>query len=128
MPSLSGYLRANDHDEIWLDSLNRADNVQWMIDRDGVSITLIRDGTPQTAQNALLVPIASGARGNESRHETGESSSLDMLLIGVRGHGTETDFDVKRGDVFTLNTVRYEVIDVNKAITGKTEANVKARM
>ena len=38
------------------------------------------------------------------------------------------DFDIERGDKFTHSSISYEVIDVIKVESGKTEANCKARL
>lgn len=130
MPRFKNYQRSNDKDNTWLNQENRADSVQWMIDRDGVSITLLRDGVAQTAQTCIVVRPGSSSRGRESRHETGESANYDVILIGIRDHSNTSisDFDVARGDLFNYQSIQYEVIDVVKVDKGKTEANCKARL
>lgn len=128
MPSLSNYLRSNDKDETLLDQHNRADSAQWLIDRDGVSITIIREGTPQTAQTCIVVQPGSTSRGRESNYETGQAAQFDVILIGVRGHTSDaiSDFDVARGDLFTYQSTQYEVLDVINVDSGQTVANCRA--
>lgn len=127
MPTFSGYLRSNGKVESLLDSDNQADSVAWMIDRNGVSVTLVRANVAQTAQTVLLVPPSARGAGSESRSETGETISYDVLLIGVRDHDTVADFSVQRGDKFKHNGVWHEVLEVDMTLKGKTEASCVAR-
>lgn len=127
MPTFSGYLRSNGKVESLLDTANQADSVAWMIDRNGVSVTLVRANVAQAAQTVLLVPPSRQGAGHESRSETGETITYDVLLIGVRDHDTLTDFNVLRGDKFKHNGVWHEVMEVDKTLKGKTEARCVAR-
>jgi hypothetical protein len=127
MPDFTGYLRSDGKVESLLDTDNQANSVAWMIDRNGESIVLVRANVAQTAQTVLLVPFGQGERPSESRSDTGETISYDVLLIGVRGHDTLTDFNVQRGDKFKYNSVWHEVLEVDKTLKGKTEARCVAR-
>lgn len=127
MPTFSGYLRSNQKVESFLDTLDDANPIAFLLDRQSVSLVLVRSGIAQTAQNVVAVPPGESSRGSESRGATGESAEYDVLLIGVRDHATLTDFDVKRADRFLYNSTWHEVIDIDNTLAGKTEARCRAR-
>lgn len=129
MPDFSAWMnwRDTEHLEGWLDDANPASEVAFIVGHRGVSITLVRGSTPLAAQTVLLVP-ASGGRTTtpEPTGGAGVAGKDYVFLIGTRGHPTLADFNVARGDRFTLDGARYEVTYVDKTMAGKTEARAEA--
>jgi len=71
------------------------------------SITVTRGGSTLSAQT-VRVDSLSGSQ--QITTSAGQVHQADALILGYRGHPTITDTDLKPGDRFALNGVKYEVI------------------
>lgn len=86
------------------------------------SITVYRDSIAQTAQTVRIE--ATNSRANIERRDAGEVSVLSIILFGVRGHATQADTDLERGDLFTYGGGQYRVIDVWR-LPGEVQARAE---
>jgi hypothetical protein len=110
-----------------LDDVNFASEASFIVGYQGVSITLKRGNTDLSAQTVLLVP-ASGGRTTtpEPQSASGVGGKDTVYLIGTRGHPTQPDFDVKRGDLFNHGGTVYRVTYVDKTMPGKVECRCES--
>jgi hypothetical protein len=93
------------------DRFNPAD----LLTGDGVLVTLIRGKTTTlAAQTVVVAPLQS--QSSEVGGGAGSASRSRLALVGP------TTFDVKRGDRFQIGDTQYRVVDVNKAIPNRIEA------
>lgn len=94
------------------------------IQRVPQSITLVRDGTPLSAQT---MRVELGTSVNESSNAGGVNSAVRSgTLFGVQGHPMIADTDMKRGDLFNLNGTKYRVAQVNATFPGEIQAEIEA--
>ena len=88
------------------------------------SITIIREGVAQDAQNVRIEPMR---RYFSTESEAGLTGQVDALVIGYKGHPLITDTDIQRGDRFAVSGVSYEVIMVVPGLADSIQADVKVR-
>ncbi len=122
MTQLSNFLKWTGHAAAWVEGVERAAGVEFMAGyRTGAMISLTRGATVLPAQ---LVALASArSQDSEVRGEAGRIARHDLTLIGVQNHLTLPDFDVRRGDRFTIGPTRYEITFVETALDGRIEAH-----
>lgn len=117
-----GWNATGDFEE-WYRELDRSDFVAFMIGHRGVSLTLVRAGTPLTAQTCLLVPAGRNNEATETGGGSGIATREQLLIVGP------PTMDIKRKDKFkypsSAGLLNYEVIRVEKAITGMIQAFVE---
>lgn len=91
------------------DNRNRADDAWERIQARPESIVLRRGDDLLDAQTAR---VEIGRTANERDSGMGQGSYADVVVFGVRGHTTQPDLDIRRGDTFALNGALYRVMDV----------------
>lgn len=122
MTQLSNFLKWTGHAAAWIEGVERAAGVEFMAGyRTGAMISLTRGATVLPAQ---LVALAHSRSQQKSiTGEAGHIATHDLTLIGVQHHPTLPDFDVRRGDRFTIGPTRYEISFVETTLDGRIEAH-----
>lgn len=123
-PTLSTWLdwHSTANLEDWQQQATRASGVNFIIDKNAVSITLDRNGAAQTAQTVMITGVASAS---EIGSDSGTAAVAQvMVLFKVGGN-------VQRHDRFTYNAVptgrlNYEITRVEKAFNGSIQAFAEA--
>lgn len=121
MTQLPNFLKWTGQAAAWIETVQRAPDVEFMAGyRTGAMISLTRGATILPAQLVAIAharsqqKIITGAAGQVSKNE--------VTLIGVQNHPTLPDFDVQRGDRFSIGPTRYEVTFVETGLDGRIEA------
>lgn len=107
MPTTTSWLTP-DRAADWRDTDHataRAGDVAREIADDAVSLTLIRAGVEQTAQTVRLLMPKTQPRDLDS--VGGHEGRIALVVLG------ESDFDVQRGDRFSVSSQWYEVVYVD---------------
>lgn len=80
------------------------------------SIVLVRrvgsTSVSTPAQTVRLEPYTTRT-GGEVAGAAGQSGDQDVIVFGVRGHGTVTNTDIRRDDRFTYEGKQYRVVSIN---------------
>lgn len=119
MPDLNRFVQDLGKAGDWLDDYSRSSGVEFMIDHQPTSVTLVQgNGTARAAQNVRLAYLIQ--RGAEAQSAAGQSGQNELVLIGP------PTFAVARGDRFMIGTARYEVVFVDTSLPGKIEARARA--
>lgn len=122
MPDIGNYLgwMGTATLEDWLQQSDRADTTAFMIGHRGVSLVLVRAGTPLAAQTALLVPSGRQTAAGEISGESGQAAKEQLLIVGL------PTMNVQRGDRFkypaSMGRLNYEVIRVEETMVGSIQA------
>lgn len=121
MTQLPNFLKWTGQAAAWIETVQRAPDVEFMAGyRTGAMISLTRGATILPAQLVAIAHARSqqktiiGAAGQIGQHA--------VTLIGVQNHPTLPDFDVQRGDRFSIGPTRYEVTFVETGLDGRIEA------
>lgn len=134
MPSLTNWFTYTGKALNFAHLHDRAAGVAMMSNyREGVDVVLYRAGTALDSQRVVVAWIA-GTTTTQSAGASGSTGNLDLMLTGPKDHPTLPDFNVARGDKFSLslavdnNTIRarYEVTFVDTALNGKIEAHCRS--
>ena len=88
------------------------------------SITVVRSGVAQSAQN---VRIETAGRPAIYQTEAGQTAQADALIIGYAGHPTITDTDLQLGDRFAVGGVGYEIVGLLSGLSNSLQAYAKVR-
>lgn len=105
MPDFNLYMR----DMTAIDAVARAVGAWNRIQRDPVSVVVVREGTALDAQTVRIEadniarPVASDA---------GRTGNIRRVVYGVRGHPAVADTDLLRGDRFVTGGVLYEIVQI----------------
>lgn len=94
------------------------EGVDFILGHRGVSIVLVRNGTPIAAQTMFVGPMNTP---RETSAEQGQSAKQEYIIIG------EADLNIRRGDRFSYqpvnaNQLNYEVTSVDKSLHGQVQA------
>jgi hypothetical protein len=124
MPDISAWIGNVGKADDWLDDVdgdNRAVHFTDFIINDKPStITLYRNGValdPQTVRLEMTRIQPDRDIGRSAREAVGNG-----IAVGYRNHPTEPDFDVRSGDKFTHDGIRFEVRMVYFETPGQTQA------
>lgn len=94
------------------------------LDNDGnVGLRFKRNGVLLAAQT-VRIDVNSSASPAES--EAGMGAARKLTILGVKGHATVADTDVKKGDRVVLGVTEYTVMSVNDQQVGQIEAYAEA--
>jgi len=91
----------------WTDDVDKAHDIARVIAEKITSITVIRGGVAQAAQN---VRIETMERGERTVTVNGRQHQVDAIVYGYASHPTITATDLQPGDRFVANGERYEVM------------------
>lgn len=94
------------------------------IQRDAVSVVLVRGGVNLTAQTVRVVVDTGRAQVSEDGMTT--AATRTATLFGVRNHPTVANTDVQRGDLLRLSDGLYKVVAVTHRI-GEVQATCEAQ-
>jgi hypothetical protein len=123
MPNLNDFLASGGKGMQWAEEHRRAVGITFMADyREGITLTLTRGGSTLAPQTVVLAPIDT-TDPSAFAGAAASTGSLDLLVIGPRNHPTLPNFDVSRGDRFSIGAARYQVMFVDTSMDGKTEAH-----
>lgn len=111
MPNYNNWLVSNEMDVV--DPAQRAVLCWRRIQDRPTSIILNRSTTTSSANLAAqTVRIEYGETANFARNDVSGGSTRDTWVIGVKGHPTVADTDIKAGDRFAIGGLTYRVSDV----------------
>jgi hypothetical protein len=119
-PTLSNWMdwHSTANLEDWQQQYARAGGVNFIIDKNAVSIVLDRNGVQQSAQTVMITGVAAAS---EQGSESGTTATAQLMVL------FKSTGDVRRGDRFTWNAVpsgrlNYEIVRVEKAFAGMIQA------
>lgn len=107
-----------------INETTRARLAKRRIDRDPVTLAIVRNGGANPAEQA--VRIVMDGRTSPQILDSGDgvtANRRDGLLFGIRNHPTESDTDVQRGDLFRLNGQLY-LVEAVTFLPGEVQANI----
>lgn len=105
----------------WLDHDHAVDNAIIVNDKS-VSITIIRAGSPLSAQSVRIEEL----RGNRVlQTPAGQTYQVDAVVLGYYGHATITNTNIQPGDRFAYRNVRYEVVMLVPGLNDELQAYCK---
>ncbi|MEL7232862.1 MAG: hypothetical protein AAGK74_00120 [Chloroflexota bacterium] len=107
-----------------IDEATRAIRAKRRIDRDPVTLTIVRNGGVNPA--AQTVRFVMDGRTAPQILDGGEGvtgSRRDGILFGIRNHPTADDTDVQRGDLFRLDGQLY-MVEAVTYLPGEVQANI----
>lgn len=96
-------------DSTEIDICARAVGAWNRIQRNAVSVVIVRDGT---ALDAQMVRIEADSTARPIASDAGRTGAIRRVVYGVRGHPTVDDTDLLRGDRFAYGGVQYEIVQV----------------
>lgn len=106
-----------------IDAAARAQDAWARIQRNPLTVTVVRGNTALAAQTVRLVLDKTAS---EPSADGGVSGSVrGGVLFGVVDHPTEADADLQRGDIFALHGTKYRVLHVGR-YPGEVQARVEA--
>jgi len=109
-----------------LNDINLSEPTGLIVGQFGVSVVLLRGSSELATQTAVIGHVST--RGDhEMRGEAGSDGRQTIYLIGHRGHATEPDLDIERGDIWTYNGTRYQVEMVDTSVPGRVRAQLIGR-
>lgn len=127
MPNINIWMSALDKDKDWVDDIendNRAYNLaDRLIQAKPYSITLSRNGTPLSTAQTVRVETTR-IEPYETVGDGGRGNKANIIVLGYRGHPdtNKPDFDVKAGDSFMFDGIKYRIRQVYTQNAGITEA------
>lgn len=119
-PTLSTWLdwHSTANLEDWQQQVSHSSGVNFIVDKNAVSLVLDRGGVAQTAQSVMITGVATAS---ETGSDTGTAAVAQVMVL------FKSTGNVQRHDRFTLNAVptgrlNYEITRVEKAFNGSIQA------
>lgn len=106
----------------WMDDRMRPASSGALIEDNPSSVSFIRQNkstqatTTLSAQTVRIELASLSASERQLRGANGVTSSQRLVILGYKGHPTETDTDIQRGDRFELDDRYYTVKTVEPAM------------
>lgn len=109
----------------WLPTDEARAAAAWSRIQEKPSSVVIVRGTSTTLAAQTVRLEYSGNQPAEPSGGAGMSSKQTVILFGIRGHETEADTNVQRGDRFAVSGVQYRVVAMVQTI-GEVQATCEA--
>lgn len=93
------------------------------IQRKPSSVALKRAGTTLAAQT-VRIDVDSSA--SEATDASGRGAVRKLTILGLRGHATLANTNIRKGDRVVIDGAEYVVMSVNTQILGEIQAQAEA--
>jgi hypothetical protein len=124
MPDFDNYLGVTSGKIDTVLNFDDAPTVGRRIAQRTTSITIIRAGVEQDAQN-VRIEASLGASPQGVGGDNVGATDRTMYVIGYKNHATITDTDIQRGDRFLYDGIMYEVDSLVPNFDDRVVANCK---
>jgi len=124
MPDFNMFMSSTNPLSKWyadIEGDNRSQNLaERLINDKPSSIVIVRGATSLSAQTVRIETTR--IEPYETVGDAGRGNKANILILGYKGHPTQPDFDVKAGDNFVFDGIRYRIRQVYNQNAGFVEA------
>lgn len=124
MPSIDLWAGSSFPLGAWTDDVSKSQDFARLINDDSTSITIVRNGSPLSAQTVRIETFASGER---TVTLNGVTHGVGAIVFGFNGHASITDTDIQPGDRFPHGSARFEVIAILADLENVIQAFCEAK-